>query len=198
MAKGEKTRVAILDKAVRLASELGLEGLSIGRLAGELSLSKSGLFAHFDSKEALQIDTLEHAREQFTATILRPALTAPEGEPRLRVLFERWLEWPRLVPQPGGCIFIAAGVELDDRPGEARAKLVSIAKDTVAMLTRLARRAQDVGHFRRDLDPEQFAFELEAIMLAFHRYNRLLRDAKALTRARASFERLIVDARVRS
>ena len=198
MGKGEKTRLAILDTAVKLASELGLDGLSIGRLADELSLSKSGLFAHFDSKEALQVETLERAREQFTAVIVRPALKAPAGEPRLRALFERWLEWPRLVPQPGGCIFIAAAVELDDRPGEARAKLVAIAKEAVELLTRLARRAQEVGHFRRDLDADQFAFELEGILLAFHRYRRLMRDPRAQARAQAAFARLLADARTRS
>src|SRR5512133_731614 len=152
MGKGAQTRTAILDAAVKLASELGFGGLSIGRLADELSLSKSGLFAHFDSKDALLVETLERARELFTTMILRPALGAPAGGPRVRALFERWLEWPRLVPQPGGCLFVAAAVELDDRPGEARTKLVAIAKEAVAMLGRLAVDAQKAGHFRPDLD----------------------------------------------
>lgn len=198
MRKGERTRGAILDGAVRLASELGLEGLSIGRLAEELDLSKSGLFAHFASKEELQVRTLERAAERFTEVVVRPGLAAPAGEPRVRALFERWLEWPRRVRQPGGCIFVAAAAELDDRPGAARARLVELQREWFATLAAAARRAQEVGHFRRELDPEQFAFEVYAIALAWHHNARLLRDPRAVERARAAFDRLVADARARS
>ena len=126
MGKGDQTRDAILERAVRLASQVGLEGLTIGRLAGALDLSKSGLFAHFASKETLQVQTLERAAERFVEVVLRPALAEPRGEPRLRALFERWLRWPQEVSQPGGCIFVQAAVELDDRPGPARDRLVAL------------------------------------------------------------------------
>src|SRR5690242_12974022 len=104
MGKGEQTRDSILERATVLASRLGLEGVSIGRLAGELGLSKSGLFAHFGSKEDLQVRTLDHAAERFTEVVVKPALAAGRGEPRVRALFERWLRWPQAVPQPGGCL----------------------------------------------------------------------------------------------
>jgi AcrR family transcriptional regulator len=196
--KGEKTRGAILDEAVRVASEVGLEGLTIGQLAERLELSKSGLFAHFASKEGLQVQTLERAAERFAEVVVRPALAAPAGEPRVQALFDRWLEWPRRVRQPGGCIFVAAAAELDDRPGPARDRLVELQREWLATISRAARRAQEVGHFRRDLDPDQFAFELLGAMLTYHEHARLLRDPRALDRVRAAFERLLADARARS
>ncbi len=198
MRKGEKTRGAILDEAVRVASEVGLEGLTIGRLAERLDLSKSGLFAHFASKEGLQVQTLDRAAERFAEVVVRPALAAPAGEPRVRALFDRWLEWPRRVRQPGGCIFVAAAAELDDRPGPARDRLVELQREWLGTLSRAARRAQELGHFRKDLDPEQFAFELHGIALTWHLHARLLRDARAADRVRAAFERLLADARARS
>jgi AcrR family transcriptional regulator len=196
--KGEKTRAAILDEAMRVASQLGLEGLTIGRLADALDLSKSGLFAHFASKEGLQVETLEHAAERFREVVVRPALAAPAGEPRVRALFERWLEWPRRVRQPGGCFFVAASAELDDRPGPARDRLAELQRSWLSTLAGAAQRAQQVGHFRTDLDPEQFAFELYGLMLTGHLHMRLLRDARSQERVRAAFERLLADARARS
>jgi AcrR family transcriptional regulator len=198
MRKGERTRGAILDGALRLASELGLEGLTLGRLAEELDLSKSGLFAHFDSKEHLQVQVLDRAAERFAEVVVLPALKEPAGERRLRALFERWLEWPKRVRQPGGCVFMAAAAELDDRPGPARERLVELQRQWRATIARVVRRAQDVGDFRAELDADQLAFELQGIGLAWHESARLLRDARALERARAAFERLVADARVRS
>ncbi len=197
-SKGEQTRVAILDAAMRLASELGLEGVTIGRLAETLDLSKSGLFAHFESKEDLQLRVLERAAELFEEAVVRPALAAPSGEPRLRVLFERWLEWPKRVRQPGGCIWVAAATELDDRPGAPRDRLAELWRQWLATLSRVIRRAQEVGHFRPDLDPELLAVEINGIALAWHLSARLLRDPRALARARAAFERLVADARAGS
>jgi AcrR family transcriptional regulator len=196
--KGEKTRAAILDEALRLASAVGLEGLTIGHLADELELSKSGLFAHFASKENLQVQLLERAAERFQEVVVRPALAEPAGERRLRALLERWLEWPKRVRQPGGCIWVAAATELDDRPGAARQRLVAIWREWLATLAHVVRRAQEVGELRKDLDPEQVAFELNGIALTWHLHSRLLGDARALERARAAFERLVVDARARS
>jgi AcrR family transcriptional regulator len=196
--KGERTRGAILDGAWKLATELGLEGLTLGRLAEELDLSKSGLFAHFASKESLQVETLARAAERFAEVVILPALEAPGGEKRLRALFDRWLEWPRRARQPGGCIFVAAAAELDDRPGPAREKLVSLQREWRATLARFVKRAQDLGELRRDLDPDQLAFEIQGIGLACHETARLLRDPRAVERARAAFERLVADARARS
>src|SRR5712692_7656788 len=107
MGKGDTTRGAILGHASKLARRVGLEGLSIGRLASDLNLSKSGLFAHFRSKEALQIQVLETTAAQFVESVVKPALAAPRGEPRLRALFQRWLEWARSQKTPGGCLFVA-------------------------------------------------------------------------------------------
>jgi AcrR family transcriptional regulator len=196
--KGERTKEMILDGAVRLASQLGLEGLSIGRLADELDLSKSGLFAHFGSKEDLQVQTLDRAAERFAEVVVRPALQAPAGEARFRRLFELWLDWPRKVKQPGGCLFMAAAAELDDRPGPARDRLVALQKEWLASIARVFRSGQEARAFRRELDPAQVAFEFMGIGLACHLAARLLRDPRALDRARAALERLVEGARLRS
>ena len=198
MGKGEETRGAILERAIQLASEVGLEGLTIGRLAGALDLSKSGLFAHFASKEGLQIATLERAAERFGEVVLRPAFKAPRGEPRLRALVERWLRWPIEVPQPGGCIFVQAAVELDDRPGPARERLVALQREWVGTLAAAVRGAVAQGHFRRDVDAEQVAFELYGIMLSTHHAVRLLHDARANDRARRAVDRLLAYCRTES
>jgi AcrR family transcriptional regulator len=194
--KGEQTRDAILEGALKLASRVGLEGLSIGMLAEELQLSKSGLFAHFGSKEALQLGTIEYAAQQFSELVVRPALTTARGEPRLRALFEAFLRWPERVPQPGGCIFIAAAVEFDDRPGPVRDLLREYWKARLAFFAGAARRTVDEGHFRRDLDPERFAFQVDGIVLSYHYASRLLGDAKAASHARDAFEAVVADARV--
>ena len=194
--KGDQTRDAILEGALRLSSRVGLEGLSIGMLAEELELSKSGLFAHFGSKEALQLRTLEYAVERFTELVVRPALTsAPRGEPRLRALFEGFLRWPETIPQPGGCVFVAAAVEFDDRPGPVRDRLREYWKARLAFFAGAVRKTIDEGHFRRDVDPEQFAFQVDGITLAYHFAARLLGDAKAGAHARAAFEALVAGAR---
>ena len=126
MGKGEITRHAILERATALASRSGLEGISIGHLAEDLGLSKSGLFAHFGSKEALQVEILRFAAERFVENVVRPALAQPRGEPRVRAIFERWIAWDRSHSVPGGCLFVAAASELDDRPGPARDELVRL------------------------------------------------------------------------
>ena len=198
MRKGEKTREAILDRALRMASELGLEGLTIGRLADELDLSKSGLFAHFSSKENLQVRTLDRAAERFVEVVVRPTLAAPAGEPRLRALFEHWLDWPRRVRQPGGCIFAAAAAELDDRPGPARDRLVELQREWLATIERVVVRAKEVGHLGAHVEPGQLAYELLGITLALNFQDRLLREPRARERALTAFERLVADARPRS
>ncbi|MBZ4419687.1 TetR/AcrR family transcriptional regulator [Myxococcus sp. RHSTA-1-4] len=195
MRKGELTHQTILERAVRLASRVGLEGLSIGGLAEELNLSKSGLFAHFKSKAVLQVQVLETATALFTERVIRPALTKPRGEPRVRALFEGWLAWDKDQLLEGGCIFVAASVELDDSPGPARDKLVQTQRDWLDVLAQAARIAVAEGHFREDVDVEQFAHDEYAVMLGFHHAKRLMRDPQAETRARRAFEALLAAAR---
>jgi AcrR family transcriptional regulator len=195
MGKGALTRHSILERATSLASQAGLGGLTIGGLAEELQLSKSGLFAHFRSKEALQIQVLEHAAECFVAAVVRPALQAPRGEPRLQALFELWLSWGRSTPMPGGCIFVAAATELDDRPGPVRDRLIALQRDWLAVIATSFRKAVETGYCRADADPEQFAHDLYGVMLAYHHASRLLDDPKAETRARRAFSSLLEDAR---
>lgn len=191
MKKGEKTRRAILDRALDLASELGLEGLTIGRLADDLRLSKSGLFAHFRSKDALQLATLEHAASKFADTVLRPALKKPRGEARLRALLELWLKWSALNSLRGGCLFASAATEFDDRPGAVRDRLVVLQRQWLDVIARSARGAIEEGHFRKDVDPEQFAHDLYAVVLGYFHAARLLRDPKAKRRTFAAFDTLI-------
>ncbi len=197
MGKGAQTREAILVRSLSLASHLGLEGVTIGRLAEELDLSKSGLFAHFRSKEELQLQTLQRAADEFVEAVVKPALAVPRGERRVRALFEGWLRWPEVVPQPGGCIFVAAAVELDDRPGPARELLVRLQRDWLDVIATTVRAACSMGEFRRDVDPEQFAYEVYGIMLVCHHATRLLRDPKATERAEKAFTRLVGAARAR-
>ncbi len=192
MRKGEATRAAILDRATVLARTAGVEGLSIGRLAGELALSKSGLFAHFGSKEALQVAVIEHARAQFVARVIAPALKAPRGEPRLRALFERWLAWGA---DPGGCIFMALAAELDDRPGPAREALAAALRDLLDVMATTTRVAIDEKQFRADVDPHQVAFELYGIMAATHAAARLVGDPRTGARTRRALEALVARCR---
>jgi AcrR family transcriptional regulator len=196
VAKGESTRTAILDRGVQLATQLGLEGLTIGRLATELHLSKSGLFAHFRSKEALQIQVLDAAAERFVDEVVKPAVREPRGEPRVRALFDRWLGWARSNSGPGGCLFVAAAAELDDRPGPVRDRLVALQKGWLEMIAIVFRAGVSERRFRADADPDQFAHDLYSLMLGFHHAWRLLHDPRAEERARAALERLLSAVRV--
>jgi AcrR family transcriptional regulator len=195
VGKGELTRQAVLEHATRVASQVGLDGLTIGRLAEDLDLSKSGLFAHFKSKEALQIQVIEFAREQFVEAVLRPAVKAARGEPRVRALIDGWLDWSRASSRAAGCIFVALAAELDDRPGPARDRLVQTQKDWLEFLATAFRIGIDEGHFREDADAEQFAHDLYGVMLAHHHASRLLNDPRARGRAYRSFEALLEAAR---
>lgn len=195
MGKGEATRQAILDRATALASAAGLEGLTIGKLADELTLSKSGLFAHFGSKESLQVAVLENAAARFVEIVVKPALKAPRGEARLKSLFDHWSLWPRKSRLPGGCVFVAAAAELDDRPGPARECLVKQQRDFLDLIATTAKGAIAEGQFRKDLDADQFAHDFYSVMLGFHHAYRLLRDPRAEAHARRGFEALLDAAR---
>jgi AcrR family transcriptional regulator len=195
VSKGALTRQTILEHAVGMASKVGLSGLSIGKLADDLELSKSGLFAHFQSKEALQLQILDYAAERFVDVVIRPSLAAPRGEPRVRAMFDKWLHWPRESALPGGCLFVAAAVELDDQPGPVRDRLVQLQKDWLDTLAAATRTAISEGHFHDRVDPEQLAHDLYGIMLMHHHSSRLLRDPKAAARTRTAFETLIAAAK---
>lgn len=194
MGKGAETRERILEHATRMASRDGLGGLTVAGLAAELGLSKSGLFAHFGSKDALQIQVLEAAVQRFRDVVVRPALKAPRGRPRLVALFDRWLSWGNDAATPGGCIFVAASIELDDHPGPPRDFLVATQKEWIATLVKAAQLAVEVGHFRSDLDPEQLAFELYGLLLGYQHRKRLLDDPRADAMIRVAFQRLLDDA----
>lgn len=189
MGKGEATRGAILDEAVEVASRIGLEGLTVGGLAEAAEMSKSGLFAHFRSKEELQLRTLARARDRFIDVVVRPALQVERGLPRVRAVMDRWLLWAEQLS--GGCIFVAAATELDDRPGALRDALVREERDWLELLANVAATAVAEGHFRRDVDPVQFAFEMHGVMLALHHASRLLEDPQAHGRARVALDRLV-------
>jgi AcrR family transcriptional regulator len=195
MSKGEETRREILDQALRLASELGIEGLSIGALAARVGMSKSGLFAHFSSKDNLQVAVIEEAGQRFVDMVVAPALREPRGEPRVRALLRGWLVWNKQDFMPCGCVFLALASELDDRPGPARDRLVANQRDWLETLAQAARIARREQHFRSDLDPEQFAFEALGIFSSYGFYKRLLQADDAEARVVHAFERLLADAR---
>ena len=186
--KGERTRQSILDRAVDLASLEGLEGLTIGRLAEELKMSKSGLFAHFGSKEELQLATIEAAAERYIREIFTPALQHPRGFPRLMAICESWLSYIRRGVFPGGCFFAAASFEFDSRPGLVQQRIRSLMDDWIGALERAIRLAQDEGHLRNDVDPSQLAFELNALFFGANFSFYLRNDEQAIERARLAVE----------
>ncbi len=191
LTKGEQTRVTILDEALKIASKLGLEGLTIGSLADATGLSKSGLFAHFGSREDLQLAVLEHAAQCYGERVFVPVLKIERGLPRLRALFERWLDWALESGLPGGCIMISAAVEYDDRPGPIRDAAIANQHRGNAITQRAVRLAIEEGHLSPDTDPEQISFEMLGIVLAAHNHRRLLGDKEARKRALTAFEQLI-------
>jgi AcrR family transcriptional regulator len=194
--KGEQTRTAILDEALKVASKLGLEGLTIGGLADATGMSKSGLFAHFGSREDLQLAVLEHAAQRYGETVLMPALKIERGLPRLRAMFEHWLDWTIASNLPGGCIMIAAAAEYDDRPGPIRDAVIANQHRGNAVTRKAVRLAIEEGHLKRDTDPEQITFELLGIVLATHNHRRLLGDREARKRALTAFDELVSRHRV--
>jgi AcrR family transcriptional regulator len=194
MSKGAETREAILDAALAQASEAGFESLTIGALATRTGLSKSGLFAHFGSREDLQVAAIEAAAARFTTTVFLPALKAPRGLPRLRALFDNWLDWTTRTGLSHGCPMQAAAVEFDDRPGPVRDAVAGHFERLEAELARGVTLAIGEGHLRPDLDVGQFVFELLGIVLSYHHNARLLHRERAEAHARAAFARLVAHA----
>jgi len=189
MKKGEDTKQTILECALQLASQVGLESMTIGTLAAETGMSKSGLFAHFQSKEKLQIEIIEHAGHEFASQVVAPALKMPAGIPRVSALVENWIAWGANIK--GGCIFVSASTEFSDRPGRVREALLRQQEAWIDSLRRIAQSAIQVGHFRKDIDCDQFAFELYSLLLGFHYYHKLLQDAETKKRQEISLKQLL-------
>ncbi|PTL77119.1 TetR/AcrR family transcriptional regulator [Vitiosangium sp. GDMCC 1.1324] len=191
MGKREQTHQRILDAAVRVASREGLEALTIGRLADETEMSKGGLFAHFGSKESLQIEVLGYTSEAFHTTVVQPALQLEPGLPRLRKLFERWLSWLSRPEVPGGCILLSASSEVDDCPGPVRDAVVAQMRSLLLLVVKFARQAQEQKQIRAELDVHRLAFSIQGLLLSFHHSHRLLRNPRAYEHARAAFDELL-------
>ena len=178
-----------------MAGILGLEGLTIGRLATQTGMSKSGLFGHFGSKEALQFAVLETIAKDFSLKVISPALKEPTGETRLRKLFSNWMEWANDEKQEGGCRLMGASVELNARPGELRDYLAEQQIEWIDCIRRMAQKAVSESIFRVGLDTRQFAFEFHSIGLGLNFSLRLLRDPAALSRSQVAFDSLIQKAK---
>ncbi len=193
--KGARTRESILERAVAIASRDGLEGLTIGGLAKELDLSKSGLIAHFGTKEALDLAVLQTAAALFGHLVIVPAQRVAAGEVRLRALFDGWFRYASSKQLPGGDIFLSAATELDDKPGVCRYYVARVHKDWIAALENATREAIVAKQFRENLDVGQIAFTVVGILQGYNTYHRLLNLTNAEARARASFESLLLRAR---
>jgi AcrR family transcriptional regulator len=190
MTKGSRTRTRILTAAVETACLNGFNGLNLQPLADRVGLTKSGLYAHFGSKEALQVAGLEHAAALFQLTVVAPAKAEPAGLPRLTGVFERWLEWPGAAGLPGHCPFFAGIAEFDDQEGPVRDRLTRLFRDFQQVLEQLVGSAVRHGHLRTGTVPEQFAHELVALRYAHHWAQDFMRDPASDARTRAAFAAL--------
>jgi AcrR family transcriptional regulator len=190
MRKGELTRAAILDVALDLASRDGLEGLTIGLLADKMNMSKSGVFAHFGSREDLQIEVLKLYHHLFEQEVFYPSMKEPRGLPRLQTMFARWVRRVT-VEIASGCIYISGAVEYDDRPGPIREELVGMVRAWQDALYRCVVQAKEMGHLREDTDPQQMVYEMYGLVLALHHDARLIKRPGSVDRAQAGFERLL-------
>ncbi|UCE82984.1 MAG: TetR/AcrR family transcriptional regulator [Deltaproteobacteria bacterium] len=191
MKKGEETKMVILDVGLDMASQYGLEGVSIGSLANLTNMSKSGLFAHFQSKENLQVEILKYAGRLFAEDVIVPALKTKPGIPRIKALVKNWVSWEDNLT--GGCIFVTASAEFSDRPGKVRDYLLKQQRDWIDSLLRIAQSAIEVGDFRKDVDCEQFAFDLYSLLLGFHLYDKLLDDSETKKRQEVALEQLLAN-----
>jgi len=192
MRKSQSTKQIILEHATNKASMVGLKGLSIGSLASDLNLSKSGLFGHFGSKEELQIEVLNTASQQYTLEVVQPALREERGEVRLRALFENWLHWAKAQnTERQGCIFVATSIELDDERGPVRDKLVELQSAWIYILEKTVDLGRQSNSFKQAIQPELAAQEVYGVMLSFHLYYRLLEDQASEVRTRLLFEGIL-------
>jgi AcrR family transcriptional regulator len=188
------TRQRILQQGLALMSQSGLDAVTLGVLANQVGISKSGLFAHFHSKEEVQVSLLDHAAEVAAVHVIAPAMSAPEGLPRLKALVTRWFGWAPRAGLPGGCPVAAGLFEFDDVEGPVRDKLSKMEAEWRGLLTKLVADAISLGHLRRDLDSDQFVWELSGIYLSHHAAQRFLKSADADRRAALAFESLLARA----
>jgi AcrR family transcriptional regulator len=186
---GERRRNAILQEAARLATLEGIGGLSIGRLADAVGMSKSGLFAHFGSKQELQLATMEAASAIFTEQVLEPALQAPTAFERLRQLADNYLRYVAGEAFPGGCFFASVAAEVDTHPGPVRDVAVQVMHDWLALLERTVQEAQAEGDLDPAVDPAQLAFDVEALLYLANTLFVVVGGLEPIERARASLER---------
>jgi AcrR family transcriptional regulator len=189
MTKGDDRKITILEIGLDIASRLGLEAVTIGSLAKAANMSKSGLFAHFQSKENLQIELLKYAGEMFSRDVVVPALAVPAGIPRIRSLVENWIRYSGCLT--GGCIFVTASTDFKDRPGKVKDFLLKQQDAWIDSLRRIASSAIEAGDFRKDADCDQFAFELYSLLLGFHLYYTLLDSTDTQKRQQAALEQLL-------
>ncbi|GAB2931966.1 TetR/AcrR family transcriptional regulator [Micromonospora polyrhachis] len=194
VGKGEVTKQAVLEVAAEVADRIGLAGLTIGSLASQVEMSKSGLFGHFRSKESLQLQVLAYVRQNFVESVVHPALATPRGERRIRVLVDHWLTLG--LERQAGCLFVAADTEFDDRPGPIRDQLVRDHRDLMESIAQMFRTGISEGEFRPDVDPEQFAHDLYGVMLGFFHAHRLMNDPMAAARTRRAVDALLGNARI--
>jgi AcrR family transcriptional regulator len=184
--KGRQTKAAIVEAALGLASQIGLEGLSIGALAEVTGMSKSGVFAHFGSREELQISVIREYHDRFESEVFYPALQQERGLPRLQALFDNWMQRTS-TEIDSGCIYISGAVEFDDRPGPVRDALATTVNTWQTALRRAVEIAQSLGQMDAQADPQQIAFEIHGLILALHYEARFLRNPGAADRARRGF-----------
>ena len=192
--RASKTRKEILRTSMDIASAEGLEGLSIGRLATELQMSKTGIFAHFGSKEQLQLATVEAAKQVFLEQVVQPALAHPRGIPRLRAMLENWIGYVERIVFRGGCFFAAASAEFDSRPGPVRDEIASLTKAWLIALKDEVAFARASKQLKKDSDPVQVAFELHAYVQEANWAFKLLNDKSAFSHARQAIVRCIESA----
>lgn len=188
--KGQQTKAAIVDAALALASQVGLEGLSIGALAEVMHMSKSGVFSHFGSREELQISVIREYYRRFEEEVFQPALAQPRGLPRLRALFANWMKRVSLELQ-SGCIFISGAVEFDDRPGPVRDALAASVQAWLGAFHRAIVLARQEQHLRPDADERQIAFEIHGLILGLHYEDRFLKNPGSIDRAWLAFEGIV-------
>ena len=190
LQKGEQTKQAIVDAALGLAAQIGLEGLSIGVLAEVTQMSKSGVFAHFGSREELQISVIREYYARFADEVFFPAMDEERGLPRVRALFSNWMKRVAVELQ-SGCIFISGAVEFDDRPGPVRDALAGSVKTWLEAMYRAVVQAKEEGQLDADADEEQMAFEIHGLILALHYEARFLKNPQAIAHANKGFHNIL-------
>lgn len=188
--KGQQTKAAIVDAALGLATQIGLEGLSIGALAEVMHMSKSGVFAHFGSRDELQMSVIREYHTRFEHEVFFPALKAQRGLPRVRQLFDNWMQRTS-VEIDSGCIYISGAVEFDDRPGPVRDALASSVQVWLDAVRRAIEQAVEQGHLKPQTDAAQMGFEIHALILALHYEARFMRNPSSLHRAVKAFESIV-------